>query len=93
MDSRHDEIEDTLIGIWKEFAWYLKEVARKHDIQIEQMNKDINALTNRVNLEEQGFQTWKDQSKDRFTLSLWQVIVAFLGFAVMVGLSVWGIVK
>ena len=48
MDSRHDEIEDTLIGIWKEFAWYLKEVARKHDIQIEQMNKDINALTNRV---------------------------------------------
>lgn len=93
MDSRHDEIEDTLIGIWKEFAWYLKEVARKHDIQIEQMNKDINALTNRLNLEEQGFQAWKDQSKDRFTLSLWQVIVAFLGFAVMVGLSVWGIVK
>jgi hypothetical protein len=92
-DSQNDEIEDTLIGIWKEFAWYLKEVAKKHDERIDIVKEKIDLNYTRLCLLENDFKTWKENSKNRFTLSLTQTIIALIGFAATAFAAFYGMFK
>jgi len=85
---KNDEIEDTLIGIWKEFAWYLKEVAKRHDEQIDTNREKMFTLDRKVDLLSQDFEHWKAGADTRMNMSLQQKVIAFLAFIIPTAIAI-----
>lgn len=95
-DSQEDEhIGQTLVSIWKEFAWYLKEVARKHDTLIESNREKFLELHNEVNLLKRDFENYvRTQEKDeRRGWTIAEKIVAVIGSTIIIGLMIWANIK
>lgn len=95
-DFQEDEhIEQTLVSIWKEFAWYLKEVARKHDSLIESNREKFLELHNEMNLLKRDFENHvSNQEKDeRRGWTIAEKIVAAIGSIIIIGLMIWANIK
>lgn len=90
-----ERIEQTLVSIWKEFAWYLKEVAKRHDNLIETNKDKYLELMNIVTMLRHDFDTHiqnqKDDKRKEWTIA--EKIVVIIGFMIMAGLALWANLK
>jgi len=91
--QNENELEQTLISIWKEFAYYLKESAKNLDVRMHEMEDKMNKMDKEFAVFKNDFENWKKGDKDRFTLSLTQAAILFIVFAISTGLSIWGLIK
>lgn len=91
--QNEDQLEQTLISIWKEFAYYLKESARNLDARLHEIENRMNEMDKDFAVFKNDYENWKKSDKDRFTLSLTQTAIIFIVFAISTGLSIWGLIK
>jgi len=91
--QNEEQLEQTLISIWKEFAYYLKESAKNLDVRMHEMEDKMNKMDKEFAVFHNDFENWKKGDKDRFTLSLTQAAILFIVFAISTGLSIWGLIK
>jgi hypothetical protein len=93
-DSQNeDQLEQTLISIWKEFAYYLKESAKNLDARMHEVEGKMNDMDKDFAVFKNDYENWKKSDKDRFTLSLTQAAIIFIVFVISTGLSIWGLMK
>lgn len=93
-DSQNeDQLEQTLISIWKEFAYYLKESAKNLDARLHENENKMNEMDKNFAVFKNDYENWKKSDKDRFTLSLTQAAIIFIVFVISTGLSIWGLMK
>lgn len=93
-DSQNeDQLEQTLISIWKEFAYYLKESAKNLDARMHEVEWKMNDMDKDFAVFKNDYENWKKSDKDRFTLSLTQAAIIFIVFAISTGISIWGLIK
>ena len=87
----NEELEQTLASIWKEFAWYLKEVAKKHDEIIIGLKNDVNDLNTKFLLLKQEFENYKFNQKSG--LNIIEKVVLFLAFMISTVISILALLK
>lgn len=91
--QNEEQLEQTLISIWKEFAFYLKESAKNLDSRTHELETKLNEMDKDFAVFKNDFENWKRGDKDRFTLSLTQAAIIFIVFVISTGLSIWGLMK
>ena len=91
--QNEEQLEQTLISIWKEFAFYLKESAKNLDSRTHELETKLNEMDKEFAVFKNDFENWKKGDKDRFTLSLTQAAIIFIVFVISTGLSIWGLMK
>jgi hypothetical protein len=103
MDSQQNEENNlTLLSLVREFAYYVKEIAKRHDSEIAELGKVAHSNSDRIlKLEltmldcskkiDDKFKELSERSKVGWTVA--EKIIAALGFLIMAALTAWSLFK